>query len=176
MCGCYAGIKIDESYKSYVRGRELDVFLKNGTGEGRYIAQVWPGAANIPDFFHPNAQKWWTQEIADFHKLIPFDGLWLDMNEPANFCTGPNCYYVPGVQCPDIIWKCCMVCDNNETRLTKWDNPPYTIDAFGMERELNVKTVAMSAQHYNGVRQYDSHNVYGMSEAMATYKALEEVR
>jgi alpha-D-xyloside xylohydrolase len=49
------GIKIDDTYKTYVRGSELDVFIMNGTRH--YIAQVWPGATKMPDFLHPNAQK-----------------------------------------------------------------------------------------------------------------------
>ena len=170
----YAGIKIDETYKTYTRGDALDIYLKNGTGDSRYIAQVWPGATNMPDFFHPNAQQWWSQEVADFHQLIPFDGLWLDMNEPANFCSGPNCYYDPNRKCPELIYECCMICNNDEG-LSRWDDPPYTINSFGTKRPLYKSTVAMNALHYNGVRMYDTHNIYGMSEGLATYNALKEV-
>ncbi|KAG0566331.1 hypothetical protein KC19_7G055400 [Ceratodon purpureus] len=168
-------VKIDETYKTYVRASALDVFMLNGTGESRYIAQVWPGPSNIPDFLHPNAEKWWTQEIADFHGVIPFDGLWLDMNEPANFCSGPNCYYGPTIVCSEILWKCCMICDNNASSLDKWNNPPYAINNFGDKRPLYIKTVSLDALHHDGSKSYDTHNIYGMTEAIATHNALQKV-
>lgn len=169
-------VKIDETYKTYVRGSALDVFLMNGTEpQLRYVAQVWPGPCNIPDFLHPNAQQWWTQEIKDFHEVIPFDGLWLDMNEPANFCSGPNCYYQPNAVCPEIIWMCCMECNNKEPELNRWDNPPYMINNFGNKRPLYIKTVSLNTMHHDGSKMYDTHNIYGTTEAMVTHKALHEV-
>jgi alpha-glucosidase (family GH31 glycosyl hydrolase) len=27
-------------------------------------------------------------QLAAFHQTVPFDGVWLDMNEPSNFCNG----------------------------------------------------------------------------------------
>jgi alpha-glucosidase (family GH31 glycosyl hydrolase) len=166
------GIKIDKNYSTYVRGDKLDIFMRNATGH-RYIAQVWPGATNIPDFLHPKAQEFWSTEVAEFHKVIPFDGLWLDMNEPANFCGGPTCYYPPEIEvCPQID-ECCMICDN--TNLDRWDDPPYHINSLGVHRPLYAHTMAMNCEHYNGIRAYDTHNVYGFSEGLATYRALKEL-
>lgn len=168
------GIKIDSNYSTYVRGDKLDIFMRNETRQ-RYVAQVWPGATNLPDFLHPKAQEFWSTEVAEFHKVIPFDGLWLDMNEPANFCGGPTCFYpAENVHqvCPQID-ECCMICDNSD--LNRWDDPPYHINSLGVHRPLYAHTMAMSCEHYNGVRAYDTHNVYGMSEALATYRALKEL-
>jgi hypothetical protein len=50
--------------------------------------QVWPGPSHFPDFLSPNATRWWAQQLAAFYKALPFDGIWLDMNEPSNFCSG----------------------------------------------------------------------------------------
>ena len=166
------GIAIDENYPTYTRGRELGVYLKNGTGnDADYIAQVWPGFTTIPDFLHPKALDWWTKELEEFHKLVPYDGLWLDMNEPANFCSGSNCWYDPAVVC-DIIDVCCMTCNNDDDALTRWDNPPYKIHGLG---PIYSRTVAMTALHYDGSRMYDTHNIYGMSEGQVTSDALSRV-
>ena len=46
------------------------------------------GYTYFPDFFHPNATDWWADQIAQFYAVGPeFDGLWVDMNEPSNFCN-----------------------------------------------------------------------------------------
>lgn len=55
-------------------------------------AQVWPGQAVFPDYlFNPNTYKWLKEQLAAWHQAVPFDGLWLDMNEPASFCEGQFC-------------------------------------------------------------------------------------
>lgn len=170
------GIAIDENYATYTRGREHGVYLKNGTGNGAdYIAQVWPGFTTIPDFLHPNAVDWWTKELEEFYKMVPYDGLWLDMNEPANFCSGSNCWYDPAVPC-DIIDVCCMTCDNNDDVLTRWDNPPYKINGLGNKVPIYYKTVAMTALHHDGSRIYDTHNIFGMAEGQVTFNALQRIQ
>ena len=59
------------------------------------IVQVWPGAVHFPDFLNPKAEQWWLDMVADFHEKVPFDGLWVDMNEASNFCTGHVCEMPP---------------------------------------------------------------------------------
>ena len=67
----------------------LLVFLKAD------ILQVWPGAVHFPDFLNPKAEQWWLDMVADFYEKVPFDGLWVDMNEASNFCTGHVCEMPP---------------------------------------------------------------------------------
>ena len=54
--------------------------------------QLWSGAVNYPDFFAKQTQRWWEEQIRGFNHKIPLDGVWVDMNEPDNFCTGDVCY------------------------------------------------------------------------------------
>ena len=74
-------------YAPVTQGTELSVFLKNPAGDD-YIGQVWPGACKFPDFLAHNTQTWWTESLAAWQKILPYDGLWLDMNEPSSFCDG----------------------------------------------------------------------------------------
>lgn len=54
--------------------------------------QVWPGMSVYPDYLAaPNITKWLTKQVKRFYDQVPFDGMWLDMCEPSNFCTGMNC-------------------------------------------------------------------------------------
>ena len=46
----------------------------------------------FPDWFHPSVQAFWDNEFRIFFNPkdgIDIDGVWIDMNEPANFCRYP---------------------------------------------------------------------------------------
>uniref|UniRef100_A0A2P2Q4H9 Alpha-xylosidase family protein n=1 Tax=Rhizophora mucronata TaxID=61149 RepID=A0A2P2Q4H9_RHIMU len=165
------GIGVNSTYGVYQRAIANDVFIKY---EGEpYIAQVWPGAVNFPDFLNPKTVEWWGDEIRRFHELVPVDGLWIDMNEASNFCSG-LCKIPKGKQCPSGSgpgWVCCLDCKN--ITKTRWDDPPYKINASGMRVPVGYKTIATSAVHYNGILEYDAHSLYGFSQSIATRKALQ---
>ncbi|KAL0424760.1 UNVERIFIED_CONTAM: Alpha-xylosidase 1 [Sesamum radiatum] len=165
------GIGVNKSYGVYQRGLANDVFIKY---EGKpFLAQVWPGAVNFPDFLNPKTVEWWGDEIQRFHKLVPVDGLWIDMNEASNFCNG-LCTLPEGRICPNGTgpgWICCLDCKN--ITKTRWDDPPYKINASGLQVPIGYKTIATSAYHYNGVLEYDAHSLYGFSQSVATHKALQ---
>jgi len=67
-----------------------DIWIKAADGTP-FIGRVWPNDSVFPDFFNPNAAGVWQAGITSLFTAIPFDGLWLDMNEIANFCNGV-CY------------------------------------------------------------------------------------
>ncbi|XP_044490172.1 alpha-xylosidase 1 [Mangifera indica] len=165
------GIAVNSTYGVYQRGIANDVFIKY-KGEP-YLAQVWPGAVNFPDFLNPKTVEWWGDEIRRFHELVPVNGLWIDMNEASNFCSG-LCKIPKGKQCPTGTgpgWVCCLDCKNITS--TRWDDPPYKINASGTQVPIGFKTIATSAYHYNGVLEYDAHSLYGFSQSIATHKALQ---
>ncbi|XP_024370567.1 alpha-xylosidase 1 isoform X2 [Physcomitrium patens] len=164
-----------KNYSTLERGLKDDIFLKNEFGNN-YLAQVWPGPVYFPDFLHPKASSWWTQEIADFFDKVPFDGLWIDMNEASNFCTGSACSFDTltlgmGKNDSDND-RCLLHCVNGTSR---FDDPPYKINHVGTYDNLGVKTIAMTVKHYNGVLEYDAHNLYGLCESIATQKTLRDV-
>ncbi|CAL0307982.1 unnamed protein product [Lupinus luteus] len=164
------GIAVNTSYGVYQRGLTNDVFIKYD-GEP-FLAQVWPGAVNFPDFLNPKTVSWWVDEIRRFHELVPIDGLWIDMNEVSNFCSG-KCKIPEGKQCPTGTgpgWICCLDCKN--ITKTRWDDPPYKINASGIQAPIGFKTIATSAVHYNGVLEYDAHSLFGFAESIATHKGL----
>ena len=55
------------------------------------------------------------------------------------------------------------------------DFPPYHI-ASAYKAGLSSKTMSMSARHYNNVSVYNMHNLYGLTEQIATNKALTDIR
>jgi alpha-glucosidase len=75
-------------YLTYKKGHDMDVFLKAADGSDLLGIQ-WPGEVVWPDWFHPNTEKWWTEEFKiqfNPESGIDLDGIWVDMNEASNFC------------------------------------------------------------------------------------------
>jgi alpha-D-xyloside xylohydrolase len=157
-------------YQTYKRGLEQDVYLKNDNGEP-YLGQVWPGPVVYPDFLNPDATRWWTNEVRLFHDQLPFDGMWIDMNEVSNFCTGTYCTWNGTIL--GGVTACYLQCRDTHTKL---DDPPFEINHFGTYETLGHLTAGMTVRHYDGTAEYDAHSLYGMAEAAATKVALTEVR
>ncbi|OAL46330.1 alpha-glucosidase-like protein [Pyrenochaeta sp. DS3sAY3a] len=103
----------------YNDGAELEVWQKRENGSF-YEGAVWPGPTVFPDWFHPNTQEYWDGKFAEFFNAetgVDIDGLWNDMNEPANFCPYP---------CPDPEAY-------SEESKNPPEPPPVRVDADGRE-------------------------------------------
>lgn len=75
----------------YNEGVEQNVWQVRENGS-EYQGAVWPGPTVFPDWFHPNTQTYWNSQFEKFFDPatgVDIDGLWNDMNEPANFCPYP---------------------------------------------------------------------------------------
>ncbi|XP_062976199.1 lysosomal alpha-glucosidase isoform X2 [Elgaria multicarinata webbii] len=138
------------SYKPYDEGLKRGVFILNATGQP-LIGKVWPGPTAFPDFTNPETQQWWHDMVKDFHDQVPFDGMWIDMNEPSNFVEGSL-----------------EDCPNN-----KLENPPYLPGVLG--ESLKSRTLCASSKQYLS-SHYNLHNLYGLTEAIASHDALVKVR
>nr|XP_046244835.1 maltase-glucoamylase, intestinal [Scatophagus argus] len=170
-------------YPAFERGKAADVFIKwpENLSDQIVWGKVWPDYPNItvdesldwdtqvelyrsytafPDFFRNTTAAWWRQEIEDFYeKTMKFDGLWIDMNEPASFVhgtVGGNCLGNPLLE-----------------------NPPYMPPLESQHLGLNHKTLCMNSEQIlsdgKKVRHYDVHNLYGWSHTKPTYDALLNV-
>ncbi|NXM66690.1 LYAG glucosidase, partial [Serilophus lunatus] len=133
------------TYKPYDEGLERGVFIRNATGQP-LIGKVWPGPTAFPDFTNPETHEWWHDMVKDFHDQVPFDGMWLDMNEPSNFVEGSQ-----------------DGCPNNNL-----EQPPYVPGVFG--GRLQAGTICASSQQYLS-SHYNLHSLYGLTEAIASHNS-----
>ena len=74
-------------------GNSDDVFIKSSLYQskkynGNLISKVWPDTAVFVDWFNDKCMNVWAQGLYDLHNLVPFDGIWIDMNEPTTFIHG----------------------------------------------------------------------------------------
>ncbi|KAF6198447.1 hypothetical protein GE061_008195 [Apolygus lucorum] len=140
------------TYPPYDKGLELDIFIKDSTGKKPLIGKVWNSKSTVfPDFGHPKTLEYWMNLIENFHNQLPFDGIWLDMNEPSNFVNGSM-----------------TGCPQNDL-----ENPPYLPGVDG--GALNYHTLCMSAKQFPRHHYYE-HNSYALGEAVATSFALTQLR
>ncbi|KAL7060401.1 hypothetical protein AAHC03_09720 [Spirometra sp. Aus1] len=141
----------DPNYEIYWDGLRRGVYI-NDSRTGRPIqGRVWPGIAVYPDYAKQETVNWVYDGASKFHRDVPFDGLWIDMNEPSSFDDGS----IGG-----CVW------DN------QLDHPPYQPRILG--DSLYSKTICPSAQHENGTH-FDLHNLYGYMHARATRTVLQRL-
>ncbi|KAK6734135.1 hypothetical protein RB195_017734 [Necator americanus] len=141
------------------------------------LGVVWPDRhVAFPDFLDPtnNTAKWWIEEFVRFHKLVPFDGIWIDMNEPANFGTNiEKPWYFDNPDHPNIEPLKCPMKDGGKD--AEWDMPPYkthSVWVFGQDAYLASQTLCMLAVQAGGTqRHYNVKSLYGFFEAKTTQQA-----
>uniref|UniRef100_A0A8C6LXD2 alpha-glucosidase n=1 Tax=Nothobranchius furzeri TaxID=105023 RepID=A0A8C6LXD2_NOTFU len=169
-------------YPAFERGQAADVFikwpkhLKDDIVWGKpelyqlslflsliswpFHFQIYRAYTAFPNFFRTQTATWWQKEIQDFYNnIMKFDGLWIDMNEPASFVHGT----VGGKCLGDPLLE----------------NPPYMPPLESKHLGLNHKTLCMNSEQIlnNGrkVRHYDVHNLYGWSHTKPSFDALLSV-
>lgn len=159
------------------------------------LGAVWPGTTVYPDWFHPGIQEYWNDEFSmffDADKGVDIDGLWIDMNEAANFCSWPcsdpdqysidndlpptppavrpsNPRPLPGfpesLQPSSSTKRSVKNTKGHKLGLPGRDlvNPKYKIKNDA--GSLSNKTINTDIIHAGeGYAEYDTHNLYGTSE------------
>ncbi|CAF1156940.1 unnamed protein product [Adineta steineri] len=166
-------------YQPTIDGIQEDVFIRWNQSKTLIKGVCWPGDVFYPDFFVNQTQTWWSRWINNFRKVnLTFDGLWIDMNEPALFSTNDPVPWNSGETGSNYTLKCSQ---------NQFDDPPYRTKAVfrfdnDMDRSarLSDHTLCMSAlqgeinsrTNQSKYRHYDVHNLYGWSETKATWNAL----
>ncbi|KAH2750320.1 hypothetical protein KXW10_005659 [Aspergillus fumigatus] len=187
----------------YNDGMEQGIFLQTQNGS-LYKGAVWPGVTAYPDWFHPDIQKYWNDQFAKFFDPktgVDIDGLWIDMNEAANFCpypcSDPEGYArdndlppaappvrpsnprplpgFPGDFQPSSSSK--RSTKGSKVGLPNRDliNPPYMIR--NEAGSLSNKTINTDIIHAGeGYAEYDTHNLYGTMMSSASRNAMQHRR
>lgn len=79
-------VKVDPGnpdYPIYDQATDLGLFATNPDGSD-HVGAVWSGPSKFPDFTLPQTRKWWAEQHGTLLDR-GVEGIWLDMNEPADF-------------------------------------------------------------------------------------------
>lgn len=179
------GIVADwDSYPPGERGRDADAFIKwasklyvpddqDPSWADYMVGRVWPDFPTVfPDFLKPETQQWWSGELKIFHEKVPYDAIWIDMNEPANFGTNLGGAAEEGepkkkdLQCP----------------FNHLDSPPYPTMTVrtgdSQSKRISEHSLCMSGNQTDGENvylHYDVHSLYGWSETVSTHAGLQDI-
>ena len=159
------GVSYENNNSTYVKlGNNLDIFIKSNYTKENLIAKVWPGKTVFPDFFNPNVDNFWKKGLDDYYKLVEFDGIWLDMNEPANFVKKSKCL-------GEIVED--NECTKDKNKYYNEDLPylpGYRQDFKG----LSYWSISENALIYGNNTIYDTKPLLSFYENKITYNYLEE--
>jgi len=148
-------VAIDPAFDVYADGLSRGVYImSNWGGQNKpLIGVTWPGYSVFIDFLNPSTASFWEEWLGKFHEKVPYDGLWLDMNEPSNFCDG---------ECPDEIHYHYYLFP-----LDYYDDLYYN----PTHRPLEKATVSMEATHAGDPSfntEFNYHSMYGFYQARET--------
>ena len=133
-----------QGYMPYLLTDGFRAFIKDYKGDN-FVGMVWPNDAVYMDWFHPEAAHLWRGFIQELYEQVPFDGIWLDMNEASNFCYG-SCYA------------------DQEAPLSSQDTLIY----HPTGRDLRDHSISLEATHVNKWTELDVHSLFGHMSAHAT--------
>ncbi|KAM3431100.1 hypothetical protein MY4824_007301 [Beauveria thailandica] len=162
-----------KDYAPFHRGVDSNAFMMFKGDVYRGV--VWPGPAAYPDWFAANTSSYWNNEFAEFFSPetgVDIDYLWIDMNEPSNFCEFPcdNLHRRRelGPSQQQQQQQQVMSGGEDETATAARHKglpgrdllfPPYRINTH--DGGLPNKTARPDLVHANGLTLYDTHNLYG---------------
>jgi alpha-glucosidase len=162
------------SYPAFTRGAELGLFIRDPSTGYFYIGENWPGYGVWVDWLHPMAQDYWTAELMEFYDSVPFDALWVDLNEISSACS----FSCGNVLLNDSLRSISTDISNvilQDPR--KLDFPPYKINNAKPSKQIIEETIALSARHNNeyATAEYDVHSLWSVGVLKATYNAIRTI-
>lgn len=139
------------NYPPYDEGIRDNIFIKDAATNQPFVGRVEDIIPTVwPDFTNPNTTDYYYRMLKALHEKFPFDGAWIDMNEPVNDNDGLK-----------------GGCPQNDL-----DYPQYVPNVDG--GLLATQTLCMNAKHHFGPH-YNLHNTYAIEQAVATALALPRI-
>ena len=159
------GISYENKNSTYIQlGNSLDIFIKSNYTKETLIGKVWPGKTVFPDFFNPKVEKFWKKGLNDYNKLVNYDGIWLDMNEPANMVKKAKCL---GEIVDDNL------CTKDKNKYYNEDLPYFPGYRKNSKNDLSFWSISENALIYGNNTIYNVKPLLAFYQSKLTYEFLE---
>ncbi|KAF3101696.1 hypothetical protein TWF569_005378 [Orbilia oligospora] len=181
-----------DDYYPWTRGKELDIFLKNGNTGGDFVGKVWPGHVVFPDWVHPKIHQYWTEMLREWFKSNFANG---DVHEAGGSALIDDILIPTDTETVDDMAKAAaegVEIDPNAmqrgeakpepppafdpTRPAGLTNPPYSVNHGGVNWPLHARSISVDATHYGGVLEYNVHNLFGHLNCRTSYNSMLEIK
>ena len=143
---------------------------------------MWANRTVFLDFMADAAKDVWAEGMNALYQQVPYDGLWLDMNEATGFCNGecPSGIVAPETEetfslgqsdAPDVknyTWW------YGYTQNSDMSSSYYLPFIPGGHFNLDNMSISLNATHPSDptLTQYNTHSLFGHSEGKATRDIL----
>ena len=145
-------------------GNSLDIFIKSNYTKKPLIGKVWPGKTVFPDFLNPKIKKFWFTGLEDYYRLIKYDGIWLDMNEPANLLENSPCI-------GEVANR--KECTKDKNKFYYEDLPYLPGYRKYVKETLSMKSISENAILYGNRVVYDVKPLISFYQTKYTYEYLD---
>ena len=156
------GFSAENNNEYITLGNKLDIFIKSNYTKRNLIGKVWPGKTVYPDFFNPSTETFWKEGLNNYYKIIPYDGIWLDMNEPTNLLENGKCI-------GEIVSDSECIKENNKYFE---DDLPYIPGFRGNGKKLSDKSISENALIFGNKTVYDTKPMISLLQTKMTYNYL----
>ena len=159
------GLSCENPNNSLIKlGNKLDIFIKSNYTKKPLVSKVWPGKTVFPDFLNPKISEFWNKGLNDYQKLVNFDGIWLDMNEPSTLLEKEKCL-------TEIAKETECTKDKNDYNL---DNLSYLPGYNKDDYQLSKNSISENAIVSGNLTVYDTKPLISYFEGKKTYDYLND--
>eukprot|EP00884_Botryococcus_braunii_P001437 jgi/Botrbrau1/11294/Bobra.0038s0060.1 len=152
------GVLVEPGYELYESGMKAGIFIKDYTREQPSLGVLWPGASYYPDFLANQTEDWWHDSLQGFAKVVPFDGIWLDMTEPTSFCNSDQCRLPQNLAVKNAVT---VSGPGGEAKTEDWKDDVERLLRGGNPVADNlIATLALNATGLNQTNQLDMNDLY----------------
>ena len=161
------GVSCENENSTLLRlGKSLNIFIKSNYTKKPLIGKVWPGKTVFPDFMNPKTSKFWNTGLNLYQAQVNFDGIWLDMNEPANLLSKDE-------KClTEIAKESDCTKDKNKYHIDNLAYIPGYHDSKETRITLSAKGISENAIINENFTVYDTKPLIAYYEGKMTYDYL----
>ena len=150
------GIPKSSSDPYYNFGVKYNAFIYSNYTKEFLISYVWPGDSVFPDFFVQAGIDLWNKGLSEYESQLDFDGMWIDMNEPA-MIGGQRGDYA------EIIYDRSKITKKNNVYL----DIPYLPGEGRLHSSLSHNTISVNAYSQKNDPKTNFYTMYNVKSLIS---------